>query len=139
MLVEKIMSENVNCISPDDEVGKLRDILSTASFHHLLVEENKRLVGVISDRDISVIMSPFFGTKQEQESDAAQLKIKVAQIMSTNLVTVEKDTSIDCAAILLLENNISCLPIVTSELAIAGILTWKDILEYYVYANLSLT
>lgn len=53
--------------------------------------------------------------------------------MSTTLITVQKDTLIDTAAILLLEHKISCLPVVAKDEAIEGILTWKDMLKFYVY------
>ena len=55
--------------------------------------------------------------------------------MSITLITAKKDTLIDAAAILLLEHNISCLPVVSIDGAIEGILTWKDMLKYYVYVR----
>jgi CBS domain-containing protein len=36
------------------------------------------------------------------------------------------------AAKLLVENNISCLPILSPEKEVAGIVTWKDILRIIV-------
>jgi acetoin utilization protein AcuB len=53
--------------------------------------------------------------------------------MTTNLITVDISTSIECASILLLENNISCLPVIDEERQLQGIVTWKDILRFHVY------
>jgi acetoin utilization protein AcuB len=46
-------------------------------------------------------------------------------------ITVDAQTSIEKASNLLLENNISCLPVISSQGVVEGILTWKDILKFY--------
>ena len=57
-------------------------------------------------------LSRFFGAcEQGEESENAVKDLDlwtrtVSEIMSTELITIEKDTSIDLASILLLENNI---------------------------------
>jgi len=145
MLVEGIMSENVQCVSPENNVKEIRDLFSRVSYHHLLVVQDSLLLGVISDRDVIGILSPFVDTADATEQDQSLLQKTAADIMSTKLVTTEKDTSIDTAAILLLENNISCLPVVSESDTIEGeevegkivegIITWKDMLKYYVYAT----
>lgn len=135
MLVENIMTENVLCVSPTTTVKELRDLFSNNSFHHLLVAQDSKLLGVISDRDVIGILSPFIDTTDTSKRDQALLEKTAEDIMSTNLTTAERDTSIDTSAILLLENNISCLPVVSDDEQIEGILTWKDMLKYYVYAT----
>jgi len=142
MNVSDIMTRQVVTVQPDDSLADLRRILSQRKFHHILVEREGKLVGVISDRDVSHHSSPFLGTLEERAEDRALLDRKVGDMMSTTVITVVADTSIDCASILLLENNISCLPVVDGELNIIGILTWKDILQFHVYdvdKNLCLT
>ncbi|WP_188150536.1 CBS domain-containing protein [Teredinibacter waterburyi] len=133
MLVADIMTKNVITVSPDNDLADLRQHFSSKKFHHLLVEDNGKLVGIISDRDASANSSPFLGTLNERPEDRELLDKKVSAMMSTTMVTVVVDTIIDCAAILLLENNISCLPVVDQEMNIKGILTWKDILQFHVY------
>ena len=135
MLVEEIMSNNVRCVSPEDSINVLRNLFSAVSYHHLLVTEGSTLLGVISDRDVIGILSPFIGTVDATEQDTALLEKQAKDIMSSELITAEKDTSIDTAAILLLENNISCLPVVSDGDHVEGIITWKDMLKYYVYAT----
>ena len=55
--------------------------------------------------------------------------------MSRNPITVDKDVQIEDAVHILLENDISCLPVISATRDIEGILTWKDILKYYVKRN----
>jgi len=51
------------------------------------------------------------------------------QIMSRKPITAEKETTVEEAARMFVEKNISCLPILSSEKEIIGIVTWKDILK----------
>ncbi len=133
MHVENIMSEPVHCILPEVTLGELREIFKQVSYHHLLVSRDNNLLGVISDRDVLRMSSPFIGTSNATDQDQSLLETKAQDIMSTTLITVKKDTLVDTAAILLLEHNISCLPVVSKSDVIEGILTWKDLLKYHVY------
>ena len=62
--------------------------------------------------------------------DAAEvLEQMVSQIMTKDPMTVKKDTPIKEAVELVLNNKISCLPVVTKAGKVDGILSWKDILR----------
>jgi len=135
LTVESIMSAQVHTVTPDFSLGKLREVFERVHYHHLLVHENDILVGVVSDRDVAKYLSPFMDTDSERSSDRQQLKLSVADIMANELITVDRDASLDFASILLLENNISCLPVVNEHGKIDGILSWKDILKYHVYGS----
>jgi len=133
MLVDSIMSQNVHCVLPNVTLEELRDIFKQVPYHHLLVAQESELLGIISDRDVLRTSSPFINTTRATDQDQALLQTTAQDIMSKTLITVRTDTLIDTAAILLLEHRISCLPVVSSVEAIEGILTWKDMLKYYVY------
>lgn len=137
MQIEKIMTESVHTVAPTITLGELRKVFADVSYHHLLVVEHNRLVGVISDRDVLRMSSPAldggFDGDEMSPQDQALLQRQAVDFMATRLVTARPDTLIDTAAILLLENNISCLPVVGEQTTVAGIVTWKDMLKYYVY------
>lgn len=135
MFVADIMTENVHTISPHQTLGEVRKIFKEVSYRHLLVEENGVLVGIVSDRDVLTRMSPFLGTADESDKDRALLALPVEKFMSRNMITVDRQTIIECASILLIENNISCLPVVKENNQIDGILSWKDLLQYLVYGT----
>jgi len=135
MHVENIMKDPVHCVLPEVTLAELRQIFKAVSYHHLLVAREGNLLGVVSDRDVLRISSPFIDSANASAQDQSLLETPVQEIMSTTLITVKKDTLIDTAAILLLEHNISCLPVVSRDSAIEGILTWKDMLKYYVYIH----
>jgi len=95
----------------------------------------KKLLGIISDRDVFKEISPSINTLAEDARALETLKKKAHQIMSRNPITVDKDVQIEDAVHILLENDISCLPVISATRDIEGILTWKDILKYYVKRN----
>ncbi|WP_370977950.1 CBS domain-containing protein [Agaribacterium sp. ZY112] len=133
MLVADIMTKSVTTVTGDTSLEKLKDIFLQVSFRHLLVEENNKLVGVLSDRDVLHHTSPFLGTEHERDLDKHQMQLKCCEFMARDVISVDEETLIDSASILLIENNISCLPVVDEFNEIRGIVSWKDILQYHVY------
>ncbi len=57
-------------------------------------------------------------------------------IMKTDLVTVTKDTPIYEAITILVENNITGLPVVNDDMTLAGVITEKDVMKL-LYGNLN--
>ncbi len=131
MNVASIMTTRVATVEMDDSLRVINGIFCAARFHHLLVVDNDRLVGVISDRDLLKASSPFLDTAAERPQDVARLGRKVHQIMTRTPITIHRDTSIAEAVEVLLKKNVSCLPVVTRDQKIEGIVTWKDLLRTY--------
>jgi acetoin utilization protein AcuB len=121
MTVASIMTCKVVTAKMDDSLSTICEIFENVKFHHIFVVDNRNLIGVISDRNLPA----------EKERDAATMNKKAYEIMSRVAVTVDAKTSIKKAGNLMLENNISCLPVVSSQGSIEGIMTWKDILKFY--------
>ena len=135
MNVADIMTTEVFTVGLDDTLGQIQKIFENKKFHHLLVLEEEKILGIISDRDILKEISPYLKTLAEDARALETLKKKAHQIMSRDPITVDKDTRIEDAAHLLMENDISCLPVISAAGDIEGILTWKDILRSYLKRN----
>lgn len=135
MLVEEIMTTELKTVSPRDTLSDIYDIFNQVPYHHLPVVNEGKIVGIISDRDVSQNTSPLYGTDEERLEDKALMEKTAAMIMTADVITIDNTTSIDTASILLLENNISCLSIADDDDVLIGLLTWKDILNFYVYAS----
>jgi acetoin utilization protein AcuB len=123
------MSRQLVFVSPDDDLHHVRSLFERHGFHHLLVREQSRLVGLVSDRDLLRALSPFIGKLSERQLDLATLNRRVHQIMSRHVVGTTPDASVSQAATCLLSNGVSCLPVVTSDGRPVGIVTWRDILR----------
>jgi len=129
MNVESIMTTRVATVSMDDTLEVVKEIFDKARFKHLLVvDDDNTLVGVISDRDLLLSISPYLGSLGENTRDRNTLNKKSHQVMSRDPVTIRKDASIADAVQSILAIAGSCLPVVDSNNQIEGIISWKDIL-----------
>lgn len=142
--VADIMTRDVTTVTMDDTLGWVRDIFDTKTFQHAVVTEAGRVVGVISDRDLLKHISPFIGKMHERSVDTKSLSRKVHQVMSRDLIWVRPETSIRRAARFLVDNNVSCLPVLCPDARTAdaeeprgevhgrciGIITDTDILRF---------
>jgi len=57
--------------------------------------------------------------------------LKARDIMNTNVVSVKKDTPIFEAVKLLVEHNISGLPVVKDDMTLVGLLSEKDVVDLF--------
>lgn len=127
MLVRDAMTSHVITISMDATMSDVQQVFEAAAFHHLIVTENKRVVGVLSDRDLLENLSPFIGKLSEQTRDIARLNRKVHQVMSRCLRSTTPDTSLAEAGHVMIRDRIGCLPVIGDGDRLQGILTIRDI------------
>ena len=128
--VATIMTASVVTVTSDTTVDRMRQLFDAEGFHHLIVCERGRVVGVVSDRDLLRHLSPWAGTMGETRSDAATLKKRAHQVMSRGLVSTTPGQSISEAIALMLDARVSCLPVLDEKGGCAGIVTWRDILSW---------
>jgi len=127
MILEKVMKKAVVTVGLDDSLRIIKEIFDHGNIHHLLVEEANQLYGVISDRDLWQAISPNLGTAFESVRDTATLNKRAHHIMTRKPITLHKEADIFEAISIFNRHRISCIPIVTSEQQIVGIITWRDI------------
>jgi len=113
----------------DDSLKMVKGILDNARFNHVLVVEHRKLIGLISDRDVYRVISPTFGTPLETHKDVQAMNRLVHTFMTRKPLTLHRTNNMFEAVDLFLANNISCIPIVDSENHVEGIVTKKDILK----------
>lgn len=129
MSIQRIMSTSPVTVAMDDPLSRIKDIFDRHGFHHVLVVEGGRLVGVISDRDLLKALSPHLGTASETTRDLASLNRRAHQIMSRELVTLSADAGLQEAIATFNQHRISCIPIVDAAHHPVGIVSWRDILK----------
>ncbi len=61
--------------------------------------------------------------------------LRARDVMNTNVISVKKDTSIFEAVELLVNNNISGLPVVEDDMTLTGILSEKDVVDLFYEAE----
>ena len=130
ILVSQVMASPVISVRPNDTLDKINTLLHKNKIHHVIViDENKLIAGIVSDRDILSAISPFLGTSVENKLDRSTLEKTAWQLMKPNPVVAKVNNTIPEAASLLIQSNISCLPIIDMNGFAVGMLSWKDILK----------
>jgi len=129
MSVETIMSRNLITLDIDNSLEQAKKIFDQSNIHHILITDDKTLIGIITDRDLYKHLTPSVGTRKETPKDTFLLNKKVHLIMSRTLITSKVETSLNEAVLLFDDNHISCLPIINNKNEPIGIITWRDILK----------
>jgi len=130
MALSSIMTTRIITVEMDDRLEVVKEIFDRMKFHHLLVvDDRKKLSGIISDRDLLRALSPYVGSLSETTRDLATLNKRVHQIMSRHPITLRPQSEIAEAVSVFLAHRISCIPIVDDEFKPVGIVSWRDLLK----------
>lgn len=129
--IDQIMSRPLVTVSMDEKLADVREVFERERFHHVVVVDQGKVVGVISDRDLLKRLSPFVGSKlNERRQDENTLNLRAHQIMTRNPITVLPTDTVQVAVDLILKHNFRSLPVVDPLGNPVGIISWKDILRW---------
>lgn len=135
--IEKIITKNVVKANYDDHLSKVWSLMDESGFSGLPVVKKKKLIGIITRKDIIKSGHAIKGLDNVDKS------IKVEKVMVTPPVVVTKETSVKQAAKLMIDNDIGRLPVVENPIYIKnepnraresnliGIIAREDILGTY--------
>jgi acetoin utilization protein AcuB len=127
MLVEDIMTPNPICVTPTMSVTEAQSLLRSKNIRHLpVVDEEKRLVGLVTQGTLMRALPSDTSTFSHFEVSYVLAKTKVGDIMVRELVTVEEDTAIEEAARIMADMKIGCLPVMRGD-DLMGIITDNDL------------
>jgi acetoin utilization protein AcuB len=124
MIVEDIMKVDVAALSPDHSIAEALRLMNDRKIRHLpIIDSERRVVGIISDRDIRDAAPSIF----QLDADRGELGKPLKAIMKTNIITGHPLDFAEEIAAVLYEHNIGCVPIVKDG-KLAGIVTETDLL-----------
>ncbi len=126
MFVADWMTRQVVTVAPTESVLHAMHLMRDRGIKHLPVLKDGRLVGVISDRDIKAYCPSKATSLDVYEINYLLSKAAVHEAMASRLVTIEPGAPVEQAAMLMLDGNIGCLPVLEGE-ALAGIISDRDI------------
>ncbi|MEK6966953.1 MAG: CBS domain-containing protein [Thermoproteota archaeon] len=143
--VASIMTKNVITAAPGDSLLLIESLLINHRISRVVIQRNRRPVGIITYRDFMPAKIPHwiaeFADPKELEEyrrrsvpefSANQLNyllpFKAVDIMAPNPITVDVNDDVGLAAMLMIRNNISGLPVARKGLLV-GIITKSDIVK----------
>ena len=127
------MRARVITIQRDESVDRAQTLMALHAIRHLPVLEGRRLVGIISDRDVlGVMVQQRAGACGTQAGKAYFLPpgVRVDEVMTADPIVIARGADIEAAARLLATRKIGCLPVVDSG-RVVGIITETDILAVF--------
>ena len=128
MLVEQVMTSSVVTLAPEETLRDAINLLRSKRIRHLPVVEAKKLVGIVTDRDVKRATPSVLAGAVRDEYDNALLAIKVAQFMTRDPITVTRKSALKAAVEIFIERKVGALPVVDDG-RLVGILTEIDILR----------
>jgi acetoin utilization protein AcuB len=130
MLVRDRMKQPVLTVSPDSPIHEALSLMKRQDFHHIPVLENGELVGIVANEDL-VFASPSPATSLSiWEMSYLLSQITVREVMTKNVITVDEDTPIEEAALLMAEHKIGSIPVMRDDLLV-GIITETDLFNLF--------
>lgn len=121
------MTPNVITIKPDTRVTEAVDLMEKHDFHSLPVIKNDSFVGLITEELIKNKTSSAATSLSIYELNYLLDKTIVEDIMEKDAQTATKELLLEEAAILMVDNNITVLPVIDKDKKVEGIITYKDI------------
>jgi acetoin utilization protein AcuB len=124
-----LMTENPTTVSPLATVREAARLLHALDVRHLpVVDDEGTLVGMISDRDVRNVGAPLLVDGQEKDRQGA-LDTTVGDLMSSDVLSVELDDEVTDIVELMLEHKVGAIPVVDGDGALAGIVSYIDLLR----------
>jgi len=131
MLVGERMTKDPVVIHDDTPIDEAMKVMRDNKVRRLPVLNKKgALVGIVSERDL-LYASPSPATSLSiYELHYLLSKIKVASVMTKEVITVTEDTPLEEAARIMADNKIGGLPVV-SDGELMGIITETDLFKIF--------
>lgn len=130
MLVQGWMTTDVITIDEHTSMMKASIIMKEKKIRCLPVVDKKgKVLGIVSDRDLKDAAPSKATTLDVYELNYLLSSMKIGDIMTKNLVFVRPDETVEFAALLMLENKISSLPVINDKHNLVGIITQTDIFK----------
>ena len=132
MFVANRMTKNPTVVTPDTGIDTAARLMKKGRFRRLPVVEDGKLVGFLNDKDIMRVSPSPATTLSRYEVTTLLSKLKVADIMQKNVISVSEDATIEEAALLMYKEKIGGLPVVSSVGSVVGVITETDIFKTFV-------
>jgi acetoin utilization protein AcuB len=126
MYVSDWMTKKVITIGIDDYLSDAITIMRDKGIKHLPIVKGDKLKGIISDRDIKEFSPSKATTLDIYELHYILANTKIKDLMKTKVTVTAPDTPVEEAAMIMLDQNIGCLPVVEGG-CLSGIISDRDI------------
>jgi len=135
MLVKDIMKTQLVTLNADSKLGFANDIMYLGRIRHLPVVKGENIVvGILTQRDLYRASLTSILTNWKENKEFLD-SIKVSDVMTKNVATINPDATIEESAQVMIDKKIGALPVVKDKNKLVGLITESDVLQYFVDEN----
>lgn len=127
MLVKDFMTGEVTSLQETDTLLDAAMVFVRSSFRHLPVLRGKKVVGIITERDVKQFAPSLLSRTTAEEYNQIMETTPISRVMTKNPTTVRPEQPIFDAAQILHNRRVGCLPVVKND-ELVGIVTTTDLL-----------
>jgi acetoin utilization protein AcuB len=131
MKITEIMSSPPITGTLDDFLSEVKEMLAVNNIKHLVIIEEGKLMGVLSERDLLLAISPYVNSNVYTTRDLATLNQRVGQILERHPLYLDDQSEVEDALDMFDKNHISCIPIVDADFVPVGVVTKSDIIHLF--------
>ena len=130
MLVKERMSIPVISVAPDLPIMEALSLMRREQIRRTPVMKNGKMVGIVSEKDL-LDASPSDATSLSVwEISYLLSRVPVSDVMTKDVFTLEEDTPIEEAAMIMVDNKLGGLPVVRGK-AVVGLITETDLFKCF--------
>jgi acetoin utilization protein AcuB len=130
MFVGERMSRPVISVSPEEPINEVLAMFRNEHIRRAPVIKEGKLVGIVSERDLLNASPSSATTLSVWELNYLISKVRVRDVMTKKVITVDQDTPIEEAARIMADKKIGGLP-VTSAGQVVGVITETDLFKVF--------
>ena len=129
MIIERRMTRNPVTASPEMSVAEASALMKREKVHRLpVLDKDRKLVGIISEKDILYASPSPVSTLSIHEMAYLLSQLTVKKLMTRDVVTITKDTTVEEAARLMVDQDLSSLPVLEDG-KLLGIISKSDLFK----------
>ncbi|MGD9364467.1 MAG: CBS and ACT domain-containing protein [Desulfobacteraceae bacterium] len=134
MFVTRSMAIKVATVDKETSLLEAQELMKQRQIRHLpVVDSTGRLVGMVTDRDIRSAL-PYILAKGEGDTEVRDkyAHLKVADVMTTDLLTISPNHTLQDAILLIEQKKVGAFPVVDNDKKLVGILSVRDLLRAFI-------
>ncbi len=131
MQIADIMTPSPITAKATDSVRRALALLEDQDIRHLpVIDDDRRLVGVVSDRDLREYRLPVLEELDNPEQAEDLLDTALSEVMSGDVISVDSGEDLVAACDLVIEYRIGAIPVLDRTSGeLVGIVSYMDLLR----------
>ena len=135
MLIKDWMAKDVLTVDENTSLMRATRIMKENSIRRLPVVSHGKLIGIVTDRDVKDASPSKTTSLDIHELYYLLSEMKVKDVMTAQPLTLNADETLEKAALLMLEDKISGLPVVDDNGHLVGLVSETDVLRGFIHST----